>query len=57
MSEVTRDDKIKCLRRELAFRRNVYRKRVAEHRMHQWQADRELAIMEAVLADYEDEPT
>jgi hypothetical protein len=52
----TRDQKRKALQRELAFRRNVYRKRISNHTMKQDDADREIALLEAILADYTTEP-
>ncbi len=41
---------IKCVERELAFRRRVYARRVAEDKMTQPKAADEIACMEAVLA-------
>jgi len=46
---VTLDDQIACVRRELALRRNVYKRRVLDKKMTQEVADRELTHMEAVL--------
>jgi phage gp16-like protein len=46
---ITLDDQIACVRRELALRRSVYRRRVLDKKMTQDIADRELAHMEAVL--------
>lgn len=46
-------DKRRCVRRELAFRRRVYARWVARGDMTQEDADREIAIMEAIEADYE----
>jgi hypothetical protein len=46
---VSLDDQIACVRRELALRRNVYRRRVLDKKMSQEVADRELVHMEAVL--------
>lgn len=40
---------IKCVRRELAFRRNVYPKFIAKGTMKQEEADRERAAMQSVL--------
>lgn len=54
MTDITLADKISCLRRELALRRNVYRKRVMAGAMDENLADRELAVMYAILQDYED---
>ena len=50
---ITKFEKIACLKRELALRRNVYRQRVARGAMKQEDADRELAVMTAILSDYE----
>lgn len=51
--QFTTDDKIKALKREVAMRRAVYAGRVAQGRMKQADADREIAVMAAILADYE----
>ena len=50
---ITTIDKIACLRRELALRRNVYPGRVVRRQMSQESADREIAVMTAMLKDYE----
>ena len=50
---ITRETKITALRRELQMRGRVYPHRVAEGRMTQAEADREIAVMRAILADYE----
>ena len=50
---ITRDMKISALKRELHMRGRVYPHRVAEGRMTQADADREIAVMQAILADYE----
>jgi hypothetical protein len=47
-------EKLACLARELVLRRNTYRKLVAAGRMKQENADREIAIIEAIIADYEE---
>jgi len=47
---VSIDEQIAAVRRELAMRRNVYRKWVTGGRMKQEVADKEIAAMEAVLA-------
>lgn len=52
MSRFTSEDKRRAAAREAALRRNVYRKRVAEGRMRQEDADREIAIMDEIAADY-----
>jgi len=46
---VSLDDQIACVRRELALRRSVYRRRVLDKKMTPEAADRELVHMEAVL--------
>lgn len=54
-AEITREQKRKALRREIALRRNVYAKKVKAGGMKQADADFELAVMEAILADYQDD--
>jgi trimethylamine:corrinoid methyltransferase-like protein len=49
-------DKIRTLRRELALRERAYSKWVSEGRMKAETADREIAIMRAILRDYEPRP-
>lgn len=43
-------DQIRCVERELGFRRRVYARRVDAQSMTQAQADKEIGAMEAVLA-------
>ncbi len=50
---ISNEDKLKCVKRELGMRRNVYLKWVASGRMKKEQADREIAVMTAVVDDYE----
>jgi hypothetical protein len=45
-------DKLKCAQRELALRERVYPRRVASGMLTQEKADREIAVMEAIVADY-----
>jgi hypothetical protein len=52
-SPVTRHDKLRCIRRELEYRRRVYPRWVRAGKMLQVSADREIATMEAILGDYE----
>jgi len=52
MSEVTHDEKRACLEREIKMRRKVYPRWVENQKMTQALADREIAVMEAILADY-----
>lgn len=49
----TREMKIEALKRELGFRRSVYARRVSDGKMTQAKADKEIGVMEAILADYE----
>lgn len=45
-------DKLKSVERELGFRRRVYPRRVGDGKMKQADADREIAIFEAIAKDY-----
>lgn len=45
-------DKLKAVERELGYRRRVFARRVAEQKMTQAQADREIAIFTAIRDDY-----
>ena len=51
-ADVTRHDKAACIRRELGYRKRVYPRWVEVGKMTKAQADREVAVMEAILADY-----
>jgi hypothetical protein len=50
--EITNKDKAECAEREVKQRRYVYPRRVGEGKMTQALADRQIAIMEAIAADY-----
>jgi len=50
----TSEQKAEAVERELSFRRRVFERRVAEGKMTQKKADYEIAIFEAILADYEE---
>jgi hypothetical protein len=52
MAAFTTNEKLACVARELVLRRNAYPKWVAGGRMKQETADREIALMEAIVADY-----
>ena len=52
---VTLDDKIDCLTREVRFRRQTYPALVAAHRMTLAEAEAELMVMQAVLNDLLDQ--
>jgi hypothetical protein len=49
----TAAEKLACARREIAMRRRVYPGWIAGGRMTQAEADRQIAIMVAIAADYE----
>lgn len=53
----TTADKRASIEREIKMRRRVYPRWVADRKMSQTQADREIAVMEAIAADYADEDT
>ncbi|MCC6918921.1 MAG: hypothetical protein IT548_06935 [Alphaproteobacteria bacterium] len=48
----TREAKREAIERELGMRRRVYPRWVEKGRMSQRQADKEIAVMEAILTDY-----
>lgn len=48
----TAQDKLEAVQRELAFRRRVYERRVADGKMTQQLADRQIAVFEAIADDY-----
>jgi hypothetical protein len=50
---ITAQDKLACVQRELAMRRKLYPRWVAEEKMTQQKSDREIAIMEAIVKDCE----
>lgn len=52
---VTAKDKLACARRELAMRRKAYPNWIQQRRMTQVDADREIEIMAAIVADYQRE--
>jgi hypothetical protein len=49
----TAEEKLACARRELSMRERVYPFRVSQAKMTPQQADRETALMRAIVADYE----
>ncbi len=48
------DDQIRCVQREIAMRRRVFPKRVAQEAMKSEEADWQIECMEAVLATLEE---
>jgi hypothetical protein len=53
MTTYSDQDKLRSIRREISMRRKVYPRWVAEGRMTQEQATRELEIFEQIASDYE----
>lgn len=51
----TTETKIRALKRELAMRRRVYPGRVEAGKMSQAEADRQIAVFEEILHDYQQE--
>lgn len=49
----TAEEKLAAVTRELKFRRFVYPNRIASAKMSKQQADRQIALFEAIEADYE----
>jgi len=49
------EDLVKCAEREVAYRRRVYPRLVAEHRMSREHADREIAMMEEIAVRLKDQ--
>lgn len=49
---ITARDKADCAEREVKMRRRVYARWVAEGKMPGRTADREIAVMESIAADY-----
>lgn len=52
MTAFSAEEKRQAILRELGFRHRVYARRVADQKMTQAQADREIAIFEEIEADY-----
>lgn len=50
---VTTAEKLRAVQRELALRKNVYPRFVANGKITQQQADHETLVMSAIIADYE----
>jgi hypothetical protein len=51
--EVSNEEKITCLKREIDLRERVYARYMAEGKMKRSKAEREIEIMKAILADYQ----
>jgi hypothetical protein len=54
-ADFTTDDLVKCAEREVAYRRRVYPRLVADNRMSREHADREIAMMEAIAEKLKDQ--
>lgn len=48
----TATEKLEAVERELKYRKRVYPRRVSENKMTQALADKQIALMEALAADY-----
>lgn len=53
MTEFTAKQKLACVARELAMRRRAYPRFVENGRMDASEAQREIAVMEAIVQDYQ----
>jgi hypothetical protein len=49
---ITTIDKLRCVLREIGYRKHVYRRRVADGFMTETQAKREIELMVAIGEDY-----
>lgn len=49
---ITAKEKFETAKREVAYRRRVYARLIANGRMTQQKADREIAVMQAIADDY-----
>ena len=49
---ITTKEKLACAKRELQYRRYVYRRRVTSGTMSKEQADHEIELMSAIVEDY-----
>lgn len=50
---ITAEDKLKCVQRELMMRRRVYERRIADGEMSRDFANEQIEVMQAIVADYE----
>lgn len=53
---ISREEKRACIEREIRQRNRVYLRLVEKGDMTQAFADKQVALMEAILADYQDAP-
>jgi hypothetical protein len=53
MADFTAKDKWEAAKREVGYRKHVYPRRIADGQMTQKLADRQIAVMEAIVKDYE----
>lgn len=51
---ITDIEKLACLKRELAMRKKVYPRWVADQRMRPEKADYELAVLQAIIDEYQE---
>lgn len=57
MNQITAQDKLNEINKELGYRRSVYSRMVAEGKMAPAAADRRIAVMEAIRDDYNERIT
>jgi len=50
----TATEKLEAIIRELEYRRHVYPRLCAANKMHQVEADRQIALFEAIAEDYQE---
>jgi hypothetical protein len=50
---ISNTDKLRCVERELGYRRRVFARMVERSKMAERQSQNEIALMEAILADYQ----
>jgi hypothetical protein len=50
---ISNTDKLRCVERELGYRRRVFARMVERGKMTERQSQNEIALMEAILADYQ----
>ena len=53
MTPISNAEKLACAKRELQMRENVYPRWIAQNKIREDKARRELAIMRAIVEDYQ----
>lgn len=52
LADFTREEKLREIAREIAMRRRVYRRRIADRKMSEAEAERAIKIMLSIAKDY-----